>query len=116
MSAHDEEVLGKAYDSRLMKRLLVYARPYRLHIAGSILLTVFISAIGPVRPYITKVAIDDYIAKGNASGLWHMAILLFLTLLAQAVAHAWMTVTVRRALAAAPAPAVPDVALARVAP
>jgi ATP-binding cassette, subfamily B, multidrug efflux pump len=87
----DDEVLGKAYDSRLMKRLLVYARPYRAYIAGSIALTVLISAIGPVRPYITKVVIDDYIAKGNMQGLWKMAALLFVTLLFQAVAQYFMT-------------------------
>ncbi len=31
-SIHEEEVLGKAYDSRLMRRLLGYLRPYRLQV------------------------------------------------------------------------------------
>jgi hypothetical protein len=35
-SHHDEEVLGKAYDSRLMRRLLAYVRPYA-HMAGSLM-------------------------------------------------------------------------------
>ena len=40
MSAHDEEVLGKAYDARLMRRLLGYVRPYRGMALGALLLIV----------------------------------------------------------------------------
>src|SRR2546421_767711 len=60
--AHEEEVLGKAYDSRLMKRLLTYLRPYRwqTRIAlGSILLKVGADVLGP---YLTHVVIDRYLA------------------------------------------------------
>ena len=70
--AQEEEVLGKAYDSRLMARLLKYLRPYRWQVAValvSILLKSFADVLGP---YLTKVAIDRYLApaKGGASGLW----------------------------------------------
>ncbi len=34
MAIHEEEVLGKAYDARLMKRLLAYLRPYRWQVGG----------------------------------------------------------------------------------
>ena len=34
--AHEEEILGKAYDSRLMKRLLTYLRPYTWHVVISL--------------------------------------------------------------------------------
>jgi ATP-binding cassette subfamily B multidrug efflux pump len=60
--AHEEEVLGKAYDSRLMKRLLRYLRPYKLQVAialSSILLKVGADVLGP---YLTKVVIDRYLA------------------------------------------------------
>src|SRR5438045_3039810 len=60
--AHEEEVLGKAYDSRLMKRLLTYLRPYRWQTGialGSILLKVGADVLGP---YLTKVVIDRYLA------------------------------------------------------
>src|SRR5436305_4000305 len=60
--AHEEEVLGKAYDSRLMKRLLTYLRPYRWQTGialGSILLKVGADVLAP---YLTHVVIDRYLA------------------------------------------------------
>ena len=71
--SQEEEVLGKAYDSRLMARLLKYLRPYRWQVAialVSILLKSFADVLGP---YLTKVAIDRYLApaKGvSSSGVW----------------------------------------------
>jgi ATP-binding cassette subfamily B protein len=65
----DEEVLGKAYDGRLMRRLLRYLRPYRLQVALAILLSVAVSLMEAVRPYFTKIAVDVDIAKGDARGL-----------------------------------------------
>ncbi len=70
--SQEEEVLGKAYDSRLMARLLQYLRPYRWQVAialVSILLKSFADVLGP---YLTKVAIDRYLspAKGLSSGFW----------------------------------------------
>jgi ATP-binding cassette subfamily B multidrug efflux pump len=73
--AQEEEVLGKAYDSRLMARLLKYLGPYRWQVAialASIVLKSFADVLGP---YLTKVAIDRYLApKGAAtaasSGIW----------------------------------------------
>ncbi len=70
--SQEEEVLGKAYDSRLMARLLKYLRPYRWQVAialVSILLKSFADVLGP---YLTKVAIDRYLApaQGLSSGFW----------------------------------------------
>src|SRR5271163_3223401 len=73
--AQEEEVLGKAYDSRLMARLLKYLRPYRWQVAialASIILKSFADVLGP---YLTKVAIDRYLAPkgaatGTSSGIW----------------------------------------------
>ena len=61
---HEEEALGKGYDGRLMKRLLSYARPYWLVIIGCIILLLFVTATELARPYIIKIAIDDYITPG----------------------------------------------------
>jgi len=70
--AQEEEVLGKAYDSRLMRRLLTYLRPYRWQVMlalASIVLKSFCDVLGP---YLMKVAVDRYLApaKGTSSGLW----------------------------------------------
>src|SRR3981081_2563970 len=71
--AHEEEVRGKAYDSRLMRRLRTYLRPYRWQVAialGSIVLKSFADVLGP---YLTKVAIDRYLAPNaeSGAGMWH---------------------------------------------
>lgn len=58
---HQEEALGKAYDGRLMRRLLKYARPFKNWIALAIVLLLFITGADLVRPYIVKVAIDDHL-------------------------------------------------------
>jgi len=60
-----EEAIGKAYDSRLMKRLLVYAKPYWKWIVISILLLLAITLIDLASPYITKMAIDNHITAFN---------------------------------------------------
>ena len=73
--SQEEEILGKAYDSRLMARLLKYLRPYRWQVAialASIVLKSFADVLGP---YLTKVAIDRYLAPKAAptttsSGIW----------------------------------------------
>ena len=58
---HEEEVIGKAYDSRLMKRLLTYARPYWKNMLLAVLMLAVITGAELARPYITKIAIDDHL-------------------------------------------------------
>lgn len=58
---HQEETLGKAYDGRLMRRLLQYARPFAAWIGLAILLLLFITGAELARPYLVKVAIDDHL-------------------------------------------------------
>ena len=72
---HEEEVLGKAYDARLMRRLLRYLRPYRRHVALGILLSIVVSGMEAVRPYFTKIAVDVNIANKDKEGLLVTALL-----------------------------------------
>lgn len=58
---HQEETLGKAYDSKLMARLLRYAKPYWKIIAICIVLLIFIAGVELARPYFIQVAIDEHI-------------------------------------------------------
>jgi ATP-binding cassette, subfamily B, multidrug efflux pump len=60
---HDEEVLGKAYDSRLMKRLLTYLHPYRVQVVIALIAIVLKAGADVLGPYLTKVAIDKYLAS-----------------------------------------------------
>jgi ATP-binding cassette subfamily B protein len=80
---HEEEILGKAYDSRLARRLLKYLGPYRRVVAISILLLIIVSGLRLVGPYLTLVAIDHYIMTGNSDGLASIALLFLLVLLFQ---------------------------------
>ena len=71
---HDEEILGKAYDASLMKRLLKYLRPYKWHVVLGIALSIVVSSMEAVRPYFTKIAVDENIATGDKEGLLFTAI------------------------------------------
>ena len=81
MSAHDDDVVGKAYDSRLMKRLLKYLRPYTgaVLLALAAIITDSILQLAP--PYLTRLAIDRYIAQGDLQGLSGLALVYLSVLL-----------------------------------
>src|SRR5689334_491916 len=64
--AHEEEVLGKAYDARLMRRLLKYLHPYKFQVVVALISIVIKAAADVVGPYLTKVAVDKYLANGPA--------------------------------------------------
>src|SRR6201993_1048477 len=66
-SVHEEEVLGKAYDSRLMKRLLGYLRPYAWQVALALIAIVLKAGADVLGPYLTKIAIDKYLAHTSGS-------------------------------------------------
>lgn len=64
---HEEEVLGKAYDSRLMKRLLTYLAPYKWQTIVAIIAILLKAGADVFGPYLTKVAIDKYLASSRAA-------------------------------------------------
>ena len=81
MSQHEEEILGKAYDARLMRRLLGYLRPYRPQVALAVAAIIGHSVLQLAPPYLTKIVIDRYIPAGDLSGLGLIAALYLATLL-----------------------------------
>jgi ATP-binding cassette subfamily B multidrug efflux pump len=70
----EEEILGKAYDARLMARILRYLRPYWKWLAFALSFLLLYTGSQLLGPYITKVAIDRYIAAGDIHGLDLMAL------------------------------------------
>jgi ATP-binding cassette, subfamily B, multidrug efflux pump len=80
VSVHDEEVLGKAYDSVLMRRLLRYLVPYRAQVVIALVAIIAGAALQLAQPYLVKVAIDRHIQPGNLAGLDRIA-LAFLAIL-----------------------------------
>lgn len=71
----EDESVGKIYDGNLMRRLLAYLAPYRVSVAVALLLVLCVSGLKLVGPYLTKIAIDHYIANGDVSGLTRLAAL-----------------------------------------
>lgn len=96
-SFHDEEVLGKAYDSVIMKRLLAYLKPYKLLVVVSILMLLFNSFLQIYLSILVKEGIDDYMLVGDGSGLQLIAlkyvgiiIAVFFITFGQVFATAWL--------------------------
>jgi ATP-binding cassette subfamily B protein len=66
-SDQEEEVLGKAYDGRLMRRLLTYLRPYKWRVVVALAAIILKSAADVLGPFLTMIAIDKYLAKSPNS-------------------------------------------------
>ena len=66
---HEDEILGKAYDARLIKRLGAYVKPYRSYIFLAIVLLIIATIAELAGPLITKYAIDNYIIPKKLDGL-----------------------------------------------
>jgi len=81
----EEETLGKAYDSRLIKRLSVYLKPYRPYIILAIILLITASLAQLAGPYLTKIAIDEHITNKNISGLFRIVLIFIAAILAHFV-------------------------------
>jgi ATP-binding cassette subfamily B protein len=80
MSIHDEDVLGKAYDARLMRRLISYLRPYKSHVVLATAAIIAHSVLELAPPYLVKLVIDRYIPARDITGLSFIAALYLATL------------------------------------
>jgi len=65
---HEEERLGKAYDARLMRRLIAYVKPYKVLAAGAVALIILSSVLQLVGPLATAVALDLYMRPPATPG------------------------------------------------
>ena len=91
----DDDVLGKAYDSRLMRRLLTYLRPYRGQVTLAVVAIIGHSALDLAPPYLTKIVIDRYIPIGDLRGLGTLAALYLVALIASFVLEYLQTWTMQ---------------------
>jgi ATP-binding cassette, subfamily B, multidrug efflux pump len=85
LAIQDDEIIGKAYDARLMRRLLEYLRPYWREVTIAVAAIIVGSAASLIQPYLVKVAIDRYISQRRLIGLNGLAVL-YLTVLVVAFA------------------------------
>jgi ATP-binding cassette subfamily B multidrug efflux pump len=78
----EDEVLGKAYDARLMRRLWAFTRPHTRLVLATCALFPAVALLELIQPYLIKVAIDDHILRRDWAGLGGVAALFLLVLLA----------------------------------
>jgi ATP-binding cassette subfamily B protein len=96
-AGHEEEALGKAYDARLMRRLLAYLRPHRTRVALAITLLLSAAALELVAPWLTKLALDRAIPQRDTELLTTLSLVFAITLglsfvleYAQTVVTTWL--------------------------
>ncbi|MFQ5669132.1 MAG: ABC transporter ATP-binding protein [Acidobacteriota bacterium] len=80
---HEEAVLGKAYDARLIRWLWQWVRPHRSLVILSLGLFACVSIAQLAQPYLVKVAIDRFMLPGNQEGLTLLALLFLLTMIGE---------------------------------
>ncbi|HRT32171.1 MAG TPA: ABC transporter ATP-binding protein [Anaerolineae bacterium] len=77
LESHGEgDGTGRVFDSRIVRRLLGYLRPYARQMAGAFVMMVIATALTLLIPYLTKIIIDQHIAQGDLHGLNRMALVL----------------------------------------
>jgi ATP-binding cassette subfamily B protein len=77
---HDDEILGRAYDARLMGRVWGFARPHGRLVLLSLLVFPIVALLELVPPYLVKHAIDDHILRRDSPGLVRVAAVFLLVL------------------------------------
>ena len=65
----EDEEKGRAVDMRIIGRLLVFLKPHWRSMVGALFMMVISSGLGLLVPYLTKIAVDDYISSGDLGGL-----------------------------------------------
>ena len=80
-----KNVSGNLFDFKILGRLMLFCRPYMSVFYVLVLLTISLSILQPIRPYITQIIIDDYISVNDIKGLQFMIILLIALLAVNAV-------------------------------
>jgi ATP-binding cassette subfamily B protein len=87
--SNPEQVSGKIFDLRLIRRLLAYVRPYRLAFSGAMALTLLVALLTPLRPLLIQYTLDQPVPAGDLPGLRaFIALILVVLLLETLVAYA----------------------------
>jgi len=63
-NVHEEEALGKAYDARLLRRLMQYLRPYRWRVVLALALVAIVTPLELAPPKLFQVSIDKFLVPG----------------------------------------------------
>ncbi|WP_405380998.1 ABC transporter ATP-binding protein [Maribacter sp. LLG6340-A2] len=78
---------GKAFDTRLFKRLMAYTQPYKITFYGVAIAAILLSGFAVLTPLIVKKIIDDAIKQGNEQMLLYLIIAMLSVLIGQVVSQ-----------------------------
>ena len=73
----NKNISGNIFDVKILNRLFIFCKPYMGVFYALIFLTLSLSVLQPIRPYITQIIIDDYVSLNDLNGLRNMIFLLF---------------------------------------
>jgi ABC-type multidrug transport system fused ATPase/permease subunit len=76
MQSTKKNMKATAFDTTVFKRILEYAKPYKMRFNGVILFAIFLSVFAALRPYLLKLTVDDYIKTHDKNGLlWYVTLM-----------------------------------------
>ena len=70
------QITGKAFDTKLFSRVMVYAKPYMGVLYQALFLTIFLAVLGVLRPYLIGKAVDEYVVAGDSQGLLTLTLII----------------------------------------
>ncbi len=85
------EVTGKAVDIKLLRRVMLYVRPYKAIFILAALLTILLSIVSLAQPLLIEQAVDKYILVGDYAGLWQLILIMIGLLLFQTLVQYYQT-------------------------
>lgn len=85
MSNPNSESSGKIFDAQVLRRLMVFMKPYRIKFYLLVGMTIVLGFLAPLRPYQIQITVDEYIAAGNYDGLLKMTVIMVVLLVVQSV-------------------------------
>jgi len=80
-----DKVNGNVLDRQIIGRLIKYTRPYRKYFILALTLTILLAVLGPLRPYLVQITLDNEVALGDYSGLLRMALLIIGLIIFQSI-------------------------------
>ena len=81
----NNKIGGNLFDIKILSRLFIFCKPFINMFYVLIFLTLLLSVLGPIRPYLTQIIIDDYVLLNDLEGLKGMTLLLFFLLIINAI-------------------------------
>ena len=79
------KITGDVININLLKRVFQYVKPYKNIFIYSVVLTILLAVVAPVRPFLIKYTLDEHILKGDYQGLLNMTIIMIVLLVLQSI-------------------------------